>query len=93
MCWHPWRQCDCDGNNSTPRVCGGNYTEDADADGVCDDVDPVSAARRTVAPTTTKTDFATLKKLWNAYSGAELRSKRHDGQWHMHRSLRGRLER
>ena len=37
----PEGDCDCDGNQlDATGVCGGNCTEDADADGVCDDVDP-----------------------------------------------------
>ena len=37
----PEGNCDCDGNQlDAIGVCGGNCTEDADADGVCDDVDP-----------------------------------------------------
>ena len=37
----PEGNCDCDGNQlDATGVCGGNCTEDADADGVCDDVDP-----------------------------------------------------
>ena len=37
----PEGNCDCDGNQlDATGVCGGICTEDADADGVCDDVDP-----------------------------------------------------
>ena len=37
----PVGDCDCNGNQlDVIGVCGGTCTEDADADGVCDDVDP-----------------------------------------------------
>ena len=65
----PEGNCDCDGNQLdaiggmveiaqrmlTPMASATMWTL-------------VSAARRTVAPTTTKTDFATLKKLWVVHS-------------------------
>ena len=35
----PAGDCDCDGTSSTPWACGGDCAEDADADGICDDVD------------------------------------------------------
>ena len=36
----PAGDCDCDGNQPRlPGVCGGTCTADADADGICDDVD------------------------------------------------------
>ena len=36
----PAGDCDCDGNQEDAvGVCGGDCTEDADADGICDDVD------------------------------------------------------
>ena len=44
--------CDCEGNTlDVVGICGGNCTEDADEDGICDDVDPcvgqpTSAARQ-----------------------------------------------
>jgi len=37
----PAGDCDCDGNQlDAAGVCGGDCTEDADGDGLCDDVDP-----------------------------------------------------
>ena len=37
----PTGDCDCDGNQlDALGVCGGSCTADADADGICDDVDP-----------------------------------------------------
>ena len=37
----PAGDCDCDGNQlDALGVCGGDCAEDADADGICDDVDP-----------------------------------------------------
>ena len=37
----PAGNCDCDGNQiDATGVCGGSCSEDADADGICDDVDP-----------------------------------------------------
>ena len=37
----PSGDCNCDGNQlDATGVCGGGCTEDADADGICDDVDP-----------------------------------------------------
>ena len=37
----PDGDCDCDGNQlDALGVCGGDCEEDADADGICDDVDP-----------------------------------------------------
>ena len=36
----PEGDCDCDGNQlDALGVCGGDCAEDADADGICDDVD------------------------------------------------------
>ena len=35
----PAGDCDCDGNQHALGVCGGSCTADADADGICDDVD------------------------------------------------------
>ena len=38
----PEGDCDCDGNQlDALGVCGGDCTEDADMDGICDNVDPV----------------------------------------------------
>ena len=35
------KDCDCDGNQlDALGECGGDCAEDADADGICDDVDP-----------------------------------------------------
>ena len=44
----PEGDCDCDGNQEDALgVCGGDCAEDADADGICDDVDDcVGCARR-----------------------------------------------
>ena len=40
MCGHPESDCDCDGNQlDALGVCGGDCAADADADGICDNVD------------------------------------------------------
>ena len=42
---YPEGDCDCDGNQlDALGVCGGDCAADADADGVCDDVDPCVGA-------------------------------------------------
>ena len=41
----PEEDCDCDGNQlDALGVCGGDCSDDADADGICDDVDPCVGA-------------------------------------------------
>ena len=49
----PEEDCDCDGNQPDALgVCGGDCSDDADADGICDDVDLVLALTTSVASVT-----------------------------------------
>ena len=49
------KDCDCDGNQlDALGVCGGDCAEDADADGICDDVDPCVGESTRVACATAR---------------------------------------
>ena len=64
----PEGDCDCDGNQlDALGVCGGDCAADADADGICDDVDDcvgrtTSAASATVLAPSTSADVLTSQK-------------------------------
>ena len=71
----PEGDCDCDGNQlDAIEVCGGDCAADADADGICDDVDDcvvrttqsVAFATKPVRPTSTATACVTTQKPWDA---------------------------
>ena len=69
----PAGDCDCDGNQlDAVGVCGGDCTEDVDADGICDDVDDCVgelmrwAFATAAANRMTAMAFATMRKSADA---------------------------